>query len=143
MDDTTQITLDDYFMSPANVAGEIHLLRETRRISPDEFYDAGDVVQEGVFILMKRIVCEDGFNFSVQANYGAYCTPRLTHRNKFTNIYIEYEIGYPSEYEQMIIEYAEDSESPTNTVYPYVPKEIIEAVIAKHGGIVRSADTDE
>ena len=31
--------------------------------------------------------------------------------------------------------YAEDRERPTDTVYGYVPVEIVERVIEKHGGI--------
>jgi hypothetical protein len=34
------------------------------------------------------------------------------------------------------LEYAEDSDRPTETVYPYVPAPVVTLVIAKHGGMV-------
>lgn len=85
------------------------------------------------FHVRKRIYCKDGFNLSVQANEGAYCAPRrMIKGNKET--YYEAEIGYPSEVEPLIIEFAEEPVY-TKTVYPYVPTNIIEQVLEKHGGI--------
>jgi len=77
-----------------------------------------------------RIYCIDGFNFSVQGSSGHYCTPRET-----INFYYEMEIGYPSEKEESILEYAEQPEQPTETVYGYVPCYIIQEIIDNHGGI--------
>jgi len=36
----------------------------------------------------------------------------------------------------LIMPYVEDHSCPTDTVYAYVPKNVITMVIAKHGGIV-------
>ena len=80
-----------------------------------------------------RIKCNDGFSMSVQASYSCYCEPRYTLKN--CN-YTSAEIGFPSEREPLIIGYAEMPEHPTDTVYPYTPIELIDAVIKKHGGIV-------
>ena len=33
------------------------------------------------------------------------------------------------------MEYAEDADNPTGTVYGWVPVEVVDAVIAAHGGI--------
>lgn len=79
-----------------------------------------------------RIVCNDGFSMSVQAGYGLYCTPRC---NLANGDYSHVEIGFPSEAEELIQEYAEGSGDYTSTVYPYVPVELVEKVIEKHGGI--------
>ena len=77
-----------------------------------------------------RIVCNDGFNMSVQGSAGHYCTPRKT-QDWYTNL----EIGYPSEEESLINQYAEREHEWTETVYGWVPIEIIQEVITKHGGI--------
>lgn len=82
------------------------------------------------FYVRPQIVCNDGFKMSVQGSYGHYCTPRIS-----TDRYSDMEIGYPSEEETELLEYAEDKTAPTATIYSYVPTEIIQAVIDRHGGI--------
>lgn len=77
-----------------------------------------------------RIVCVDGFTMSVQAGDGIYCSPRDNGGHWYA-----FEIGYPSEKEDLIMEYAETPEDPTNTVYDYVPIDVVVAVIEKHGGM--------
>lgn len=78
-----------------------------------------------------RIVCNDGFNMSVQCGYGNYCNPREDNEDFYTSA----EIGFPNEKEYLIMEYAEDKEIPTDTVYGWVPSSIVDKVIEKHGGI--------
>jgi len=82
-----------------------------------------------------RIVCKDGFTVSVQASAFHYCTPRddLADGN-YTNV----EVGYPSQPESMLEQYAENPDDPCNTVYGDVPIEIVDAVIQKHGGFFES-----
>ena len=77
-----------------------------------------------------RLVCVDGFSMSVQGSAGHYCEPRITQDN-----YEKMEIGFPSEPEELIAEYAENDTDLTQTVYGYVPVELIQKVIDKHGGI--------
>ena len=86
---------------------------------------------------LPHIVCEDGFTMSVQVGYSLYSTPK-----KVAKRYSAVEIGYPSEPEELIKEYAEftpfdEDEKPdyTDTVYPYVPVKIVDKVLKKHGGI--------
>jgi hypothetical protein len=79
-----------------------------------------------------RLVCADGFEMSVQAHQGAYCSPRTNSATK----YVEVEVGFPNAMEPMLMEYVENEEKPTNTVYPYVPVQVVTNVIAKHGGMV-------
>lgn len=81
--------------------------------------------------LVKQLVCEDGFTMSVQASHYHYCSPRQDN----AAFYYKVEIGFPSEKEEYLMPYAEDRERPTDTVYGYVPVEIVECVIEKHGGI--------
>lgn len=82
------------------------------------------------FPLARRIRCEDGFSMSVQASHGAYCSPR-------SNIgpWHQVEVGYPSDAPKNLMHYCENPESPTQTVYGYVPIELVEELIAAHGGM--------
>lgn len=78
------------------------------------------------------IKCADGFEISVQASNGHYCSPRVDG----DVIYEMVELGYPNQVEPLITDYAEDGDSLTETVYGWVPVEIVNAVVEKHGGIV-------
>jgi hypothetical protein len=84
---------------------------------------------KSTFPLAPRIVCRDGFSLSVQATHGAYCSPR---RN--LGPWYEVEVGFPSAQPEIIMDYAEQPEIPTQTVYGYVPIEAVEELIALHGG---------
>ena len=85
---------------------------------------------------LPHIICEDGFSMSVQVGYSLYCTPK-----KVAKRYSAVEIGFPSEPEELIKDYAEfapfdeDTTDYTDTVYPYVPVKIVDKVLKKHGGI--------
>lgn len=79
-----------------------------------------------------RIECEDGFTISVQASQNMYCEPRV---DLDTGMYTRVELGYPSEEDELILPYAEDPETPVETVYGYVPIGLVEQLINKHGGI--------
>ena len=87
---------------------------------------------------LPQIVCSDGFKMSVQVGFSLYSTPK-----KVAKRYSAVEIGFPSEHEPLIEEYAEtfyqddgeDVTDYTDTVYPYVPVKIVNKVLKKHGGI--------
>ena len=85
---------------------------------------------------LPKIICSDGFTMSVQVGYSLYSTPK-----KVAKRYSAVEIGFPSEPEELIKEYAEfapfdeDTTDYTDTVYPYVPVKIVDKVLKKHGGI--------
>ena len=83
----------------------------------------------------ERVVCADGFTVSVQANEGAYCTPRQDGAEQYTEV----ELGFPSAREELIVDWMEvigEDTDPTDSVYAYVPVSVVTNVIAKHGGIV-------
>lgn len=82
-------------------------------------------------IWRNRIFCKDGFSMSVQASDGHYCLPRMTTAEQYTHV----EIGFPNQAEPLILQYAEEPDDLTETVYPYTPIEIVQQVIDKHGGI--------
>ena len=78
------------------------------------------------------VVCADGFSMSVQANSTSYCSPRHDHANPYTSV----EVGFPSREEPLLLEWAEEPDKPTATVYAWVPVQVVTNVIAKHGGMV-------
>jgi hypothetical protein len=81
------------------------------------------------FPLADRIECADGFSISVQATHGAYCAPRQN-----LGPWWQVECGFPSAEPTCIMQYAEQPEKPCDTVYGYVPIELVEQLIAEHGG---------
>ena len=85
-----------------------------------------------------KIVCADGFQVSVQASRTHYCEPRDDH-----GPYTEVELGYPNMPVAAWLEYAEDPDRPTTTVYGYVPIEVVEVVLEYHGGIDWAETTKE
>jgi len=84
-----------------------------------------------------EIECRDGFTVSVQADEGAYCTPR---ENYPSTPYTHVECGYPSSkpVTKELCEFAElcGTDQYTETVYGYVPIAIVQAELDAHGGIV-------
>lgn len=81
--------------------------------------------------LYSQCVCADGFSMSVQASSTSYCSPRVNVAVRYSSV----EVGFPSEEEPLLLEYAEDPDNPTGTVYGYVPVITVTNVIAKHGGM--------
>jgi|TARA_R110000787_G_scaffold32693_1_gene86351 hypothetical protein len=79
------------------------------------------------------IVCADNFKMSVQASKHHYCTPR---KNGSSLSYSHVEVGFPTLKENLLMNYIDGPDEPTNTVYSYVPAYIIIHIINKHGGMV-------
>ena len=85
----------------------------------------------------KRVVCRDGFSISIQASAFAYALPR---EDNPPNGYTHVECGYPSSkpITSSLLAHAEiTDEEPkyTETIYGYVPIEVVQAELAAHGGI--------
>lgn len=76
------------------------------------------------------IECMDGFCMSVQVGPGVYSEPSGIEKE-----YTHVEVGFPSVDESLLMQWIQDPTHPTQTVYPYVPVEIVDNVINKHGGI--------
>lgn len=98
-------------------------------------FPEGESGYKSTFPLAKRINCKDGFSISVQATHGAYCSPRQN-----IGPWHEVECGFPSDVPDGLMTYAEDPDSPTETVYPYTPIELVEKLIALHGGMATKED---
>ena len=76
----------------------------------------------GKIIAIPQIEIEGtDYKFSVQASESHYCSPR----ENMQEVYDEVEIGFPNFIfsEEFINQYAEEPESPKDTVYGYVPME--------------------
>jgi len=80
-----------------------------------------------------RIVCRDGSSISVQARESAYCTPRSDH-----GPYSTVECGFPNREPWTLKEFAElcGTDDYTQTVYSYVPVDLVMHELDLHGGIV-------
>ena len=76
----------------------------------------------GIQVVRPRVKCADGYTVSVQAGEYHYCSPRadVDHFDKV-------ELGYPSDEDSELMDYAEEEERPC---------ELVDGVLAKHGGIV-------
>lgn len=100
-----------------------YIKKTYRKLTPDKC----------ITFIRSKIQCNDGFSISIHASASHYCEPRRT----FEGPYTELELGYPSCSEELLIPYMEDDCcKPEDTVYPYVPVEVVDKVIKKHGGIV-------
>lgn len=84
-------------------------------------------------IKMPRVECADGWNVSIQAGAFAYSIPREPGAEE----YKAFELGYPSDWEPLLEEYAEDPSNFTETIFPFTPTEVVEEILRKHGGIVK------
>ena len=82
-----------------------------------------------------RVICADGFTVSIQASHYHYCVPRETFED--VSKYVAFELGFPSRPDEMLREYA-DSDFPdlTRCVFGCVPRNVVERLVASHGGIV-------
>lgn len=102
-----------------------------------ESYDANEFERVAIGRMRRpRVKCKDGFEISIQASFSHYCNPRKT----FAGPYDEVELGFPSGDDSLIEDYAENEDEPTDTVYGYVPIDIVEKLIEKHGGIVEDQE---
>ena len=84
-------------------------------------------------LVIPKIVCKDGFAVSVQASEGHYATPRNNE-----GPWCEVELGYPTDGDVRLTEYMDgdpDRVDPSDTVYGYVPLNIVLEVFEDHGGI--------
>lgn len=81
------------------------------------------------------VVLKDGTCMSIQASRYHYCEPR-DNNGPYTHV----EIGFPSRSMPELLEFAEDRDNPTDTVYSYVPVDVLNEVIKKAGGRVNSRD---
>ena len=76
---------------------------------------------------LPRVTCADGFSVSIQAGPCLYSTPRGA------GPWSAVELGFPSLAESALVEYAEDPDDLTGTVYAFVPCEVLAEILDAHG----------
>lgn len=84
----------------------------------------------GGFVLAPPIVCADGFEISVQASAGHYCAPRNSQ-----GPWTEVECGFPSEDVPTLSAHKDGDDEDTKSVFGWTPIELVNELIASHGGI--------
>jgi len=72
--------------------------------------------------------CDDGYVVSIQAGQWAYSIPRRDSEDSYES----YELGFPNRSDELLDEYAENIDDLTETVYGYVPADVVLALINKH-----------
>lgn len=82
---------------------------------------------------VSRLILADGGVMSVQASEYHYCSPR-TNLDSYAG-YNSFEIGFPSKHYPELDQYQDVDGDPTNSVYGCVPKEVIEELINRAGGV--------
>lgn len=89
---------------------------------------------ESFTVIRPQIVCKDGFVVSVQASRTHFCSPR-SNQGPYRSV----EVGFPTQRPEPWTDwesYAEDPSAPTETVYGYVPTELVWDLLQDHGGVV-------
>ena len=78
--------------------------------------------------LVKRLDINQALNISIQASEYSYCSPRELLFD--LQEYYQFELGFPNfTPPDYIMEYAENPDEPQETVYGYVPYELIQRMI--------------
>lgn len=118
----------------------IHEFMQDKRFAIGYALDYSSMsMDESIPTTRTRIILADGESVSVQANEYCYCHPRSNvswaDLDYYDVPYYEYEIGFPSFKADEWMEYADQPEQPTETVYGYVPVDVVQAVLDAHGGI--------
>jgi hypothetical protein len=85
-----------------------------------------------------RFELDNGMSVSIQASEGHYSAPRISGLD--ATEYTQFELGYPNfcppDY---ILDYAEDKDEPTETVYPYVPYELIQRMLEEMSNVIEGS----
>lgn len=76
------------------------------------------------------VTCKDGYKVSIQAGEMLYSIPK-ENRGPWSHV----ELGYPTEEDDRLDEYVEDPDRPLDTVYGYVPIELVAQILDDHGGV--------
>lgn len=126
----TAFNLNDYLHDDNNLRAECLDRLRAARASGEYWRNAW----AGVLPMrqVRAIRCADGLELSVQASSGHYCTPRQD-LGPWTMV----EVGFPSQRVEELMEYAEDPDKPTETVYGWVPVEVVEKIVNDHGGVIQ------
>jgi len=82
------------------------------------------------FPINKRVECPDGYSVSIQASAHTYAIPGPN------RTWLSVELGFPSAHDPLLEPYKETlgtDEPQEDSVFPYVPVSVVEALLLKHG----------
>lgn len=91
-------------------------------------HSRGDTYQK----VRPRLICVSGLRLSVQASKYHYCAPRIDGDVLYSLV----EVGFPPYRIEQLMPYVANADDPTETVYGYVPVEVLKEVIDAHGGLL-------
>jgi hypothetical protein len=83
------------------------------------------------FPINKRVECPDGYSVSIQASANKYAIPGPN-----LGSWLSVELGFPSSHDPLLEQYKEtlgNNEPQEDSVFPYVPASVVEALLIKHG----------
>lgn len=110
------------------VMNTVDYLNATEKKAPATSNDMFALLMQMASLSPRPIAkCDDGFGLSIQASSAHHC------ENGENGIYKSVELGCLSSPEESLSEYKDWDDSST---YGYVPVEVVDAIIAKHGGII-------
>lgn len=110
------------------VMNTVDYLNATEKKAPAASNDMFALLMQMVSLSPRPIAkCDDGFGLSIQASSAHHC------EKGENGIYKSVELGCLSSPEESLSEYKDWDDSST---YGYVPVEVVDAIIAKHGGII-------
>lgn len=111
----------------ADILAELHRMLDP--VGRNDAKTAKELDRDLWLKLVPQVHCADGFQMSVQASSSHYCTPRDS-----VGPWSAVEVGFPSERVESFMPFADDADSPTDTVYGWVPIDLVAQAIADHGG---------
>lgn len=96
--------------------------------------------KHGKYVPRPRAKCADGYSVSIQAGSGAgvRCWPNED-TDKFTHVALD----MPSCVDEELLPYRYDLDDPEEIFYFFVPIEVMDKVLEKHGGIVGTETVGE
>lgn len=123
--------MDNVNKSPAEVLEELHRRMDHKPRRKGSYSSFGEHLDH-----VGQVICASGLKMSVQASAYHYCTPRES-EGPWSCV----EVGFPSERIEALMPWMEDwgDTDPTQTVYGYVPIDVVAQVIADHGGFAEDA----
>ena len=98
------------------------------------FYEKNDDIRS-----LPWIICKDGFRMSVQVGRGMNSIPKhIISDEEWENgkRYVCVECRVLNAEEEALKPYAEDSENLLETIYAYVPANLVDVIIKIHGGMM-------
>jgi hypothetical protein len=88
-----------------------------------------------------RFELGNGMSVSIQASDSHYSSPRISGLD--ATEYTQFELGYPNfRPPNYILEYAEEKDEPTETVYPYVPYELIQRMLEEMSDVIEGSQVN-